>query len=226
LGRTITTDPRVHTGVGYYEDHDPRRAACRHFLPFVRERARGRELLDLGCGVGAYAYELGQDGFDVCAVEPNPAYVEIARSVGVNAVVGSGDSLPFPDARFDTTYMLEVLEHIPDASIRATLEEVRRVTRHNLLVTVPDNTQYETLVHCEFLFGHYRAVDHVQFFTVESLTRLLREYFPRVTVARGDPLLPHQLLPAVVRKPLSALYRLRILRPTIFSRLFAEASVD
>ena len=152
MGRTITTDPRVHTGVGYYEDHDPRRAACRHFLPFVRDRARGRELLDLGCGVGAYAYELGQEGFDVCAVEPNPAYVEIARSVGVNAIVGSGESLLFPDARFDTTYMLEVLEHIPTPASRP--PEDPPGDSHNLLVTVG----WHPVRHSgpRVPFGHYR----------------------------------------------------------------------
>jgi hypothetical protein len=121
--------------------------------------------------------------------------------------------------------MLEVLEHIPDDGILATLSEVRRVTRGNFLVTVPDNTQYQTLVNSEFLFGHYRAVDHIQFFTEDSLRRLLERYFARVTVARGDGLLPHTLLPVYVRKPLSVLYRLRLLKPTIFSRLFAEATV-
>ena len=58
----------------------------------------------------------------------------------------------------------------------------------------------------------------------DSLRRLLGEYFPRVTVTRGDPLFPHQLLPVAVRKPLSLLYRLGVLRPTIFSRLFTVAA--
>jgi SAM-dependent methyltransferase len=222
----VTIDPRVNTSTGFYlTSHDPRRAVCRHFLTFVRENAAGKKLLDMGCGVGSYAYELGQGGYDVTAVEPNPDYVAVAKSIGVNATCGSGTPLPFPDATFDTTYMLEVLEHIPDSDIRTVLAEVRRVTRHRLLVTVPDNTQYGTLVGAEFLYGHHRAVDHVQFFTTESLPALLREYFPNVSVVQGDPLFPHHLLPVVVRKPLSALYRLGLLRPTIYSRLFAVASV-
>lgn len=221
----ITVDPRINTGAGFYlTSHDPRRAACRHFLTFVKENAAGRTLLDLGCGVGSYAYELQAEGYEVAAVEPNPKYVEVAKSIGVNAVCGPGPTLPFPDGAFDTTYMLEVLEHIPGDDPLPLLAEVRRVTRGNLLVTVPDNSQYGTLVGCEFLYGHYRAVDHVQFFTPESLHRLLAQFFPRVSITRGDPLFPHQLLPAVVRKPLSLLYRLGVLRPTIFSRLFAVAS--
>lgn len=222
----ITTDPRINTGDEFYLNGlDPRRAACRHFLPFVRDRAKGKQLLDLGCGIGSYAYELQNEGFEVKAVEPNAKYVDVARSIGVDATCSPGSKLPFPDGYFDTTYMLEVLEHIPDDSILETLAEVRRVTRGNLLVTVPDNTQYQTLVNSEFLYGHYRAVDHVQFFTADSLRRLLERYFSKVTITRGDGLLPHTLLPVAIRKPISVLYRLGLLKPTIFSRLFAEAVV-
>jgi SAM-dependent methyltransferase len=222
----VTRDPRVNTGAGFYlTSHDPRRAVCRHFLTFVKENAAGRKLLDLGCGVGSYAYELQAEGYDVTGVEPNPDYVAVAQSIGVAASCGGGKPLPFADGTFDTTYMLEVLEHIPDSDIRAVLAEVRRVTKHRLLVTVPDNTQYATLVGAEMLYGHHRAVDHVQFFTTESLPALLRQYFREVSVTQGDPLFPHQLLPVWVRKPLSALYRLGLLKPTIYSRLFAVASV-
>lgn len=221
----ITRDPRIDTGAGFYlTSHDPKRAECRHFLTFVRDNAMGKRLLDMGCGVGSYAYELQSQGYDVTAVEPNEEYVGVARSIGVNAMCGRGMPLPFADGFFDTTYMLEVLEHIPDADIPIVLSELRRVTKHRLLVTVPDNTQYATLVGTEFLYGHYRAVDHVQFFTVETLDKVLRGYFREVSIVQGDPLLPHQLLPIIVRKPLSALYRLGLLRPTIFSRLFAVAS--
>jgi SAM-dependent methyltransferase len=221
----ITRDPRINTGDEFYLSLDPRRAACRHFLPFVRDRARGKRLLDFGCGIGAYAYELGQQGFQVSAVEPNERYVRIARENGVDAIVGDGDPLPFPDGHFDTVYALEVLEHIPDEKLTVVLPELRRVTRGNLLVTVPDSTQYDEFVRTEFLPGHFRAVDHVQFFTNESLRAFLSPSFARVTISRGDPLFPHHMLPPIVRKPISALYRLGLLKPNLMSRLFAEASV-
>ncbi len=222
----ITTDLRVNTNVDMYLDKDPRRAPAPHFREFVRTRARGKRLLDFGCGNGAYAYELQALGYDVTAVDVNPKYVEMARSAGVNAVLLTGDALPFPDKAFDTVYLLEVLEHLPDDVIRRVLPEVRRLARHNALFSVPDNTQYDDLVKFEFLFGHYRAVDHIQFFTESSLRALLASYFPGVAIERGDPLFPHLLLPPVVRRPLSLLYRLGLLKPTLYSRLFAEARVD
>ena len=85
--------------------------------------------------------------------------------------------------------------------------------------------QFDELVKFEFMFGHYRAVDHIQFFTEASLRGLLAGYFPEVVITRGDPLYPHKLLPRLARRPVSLLYRLGVLKPTIFSRLFAEARV-
>ena len=156
-------------------------------------------------------------------MDRNPSYVARARSLGQHAEEAAGERLPFADERFDTVLLVEVLEHIPDEAIPAFLEEVRRVTRNNVLLTVPDCTQHGELVAEEFLHGHFRAVDHVQFFTADSLSALLREFFPQSAVERGDPLFPHRLLPRIVRRPLSLLYRLGWLRPTLYSRLYAEA---
>lgn len=220
---SITNDPRVNTCVDFYLNQDPRRAPAQHFLHFVKTRAKGNRLLDLGCGIGAYSYELQAAGFEVTGVDTNPRYVEIARSVGVDAHCLADGRLPFPNSSFDTVFMLEVLEHIPGESIPGLLEEVRRVTRSNLLVTVPNNTQYDELLRHDFMFGHYQAVDHVQFFTTTTLSDVLGQCFTKVSVEEGDPLYPHRLLPPFVRRPLSALYRLGILKSTLFTRLFAEA---
>jgi len=216
-----TRDPRVNTGVDLAE-LDQLAHVSLDIVTFIRSRA-GRHVLDFGCGTGGYSYRLQELGFDVTAADIYPHYVELSRRLGVNAVQAEPDHLPFPDQAFDTVFLVEVLEHIPDANIPAVLGEARRVARGNVLLTVPDCTQHEELVRQEFLFGHFRAVDHVQFFTADTLDALLRRFFPEVQVRRGEPLFPHRLLPPVVRRPLSLLYRLGLLKPTIFSRLYAEA---
>lgn len=217
-----TTDPRVDTGAGFLLDQDPHAHVAPQIIEFLRKRS-GPKVLDLGCGTGGYSYRLRELGFEVTAVDRNPSYVARARSLGLNAEEAPGEKLPFADDSFDTVVLVEVLEHIPDEAIPALLEEVRRVARNNALLTVPDCTQHGELVAEEFMHGHFRAVDHVQFFTADSLSALLREFFPQAAVARGDPLFPHRLLPRVVRRPLSLFYRLGWLRPTLYSRLYAEA---
>jgi len=221
----ITQDFRCNTGTDYYLQQNPRSAPARYLMDFVAARAAGRRLLDFGCGIGAYSYGLRQRGFDTVGVDANPKYVEIARANGGDARLVDGHALPFPDKSIDTTFLLEVLEHLPDDVIRPALSEIRRVTKSNVLFTVPDNTQYGELQAHGFVYGHYHAVDHVQFFTVDNLRVLLQEYFPRVEVTQGDPIYPHRLLPPLARKAMSLMYRLGVYRSKIYSRLFVEAKI-
>jgi len=119
-----------------------------------------------------------------------------------------------------------VLEHVPDDDLEGVLAEIRRVVRRNVLITVPDCEDVMYLQSAGMTHEHFLAADHVQFFTKHRLQALLERFFPAVEIARGDPILPHLLLPPIVRRPLSALYRLGVLRPSLYSRLFAEARVD
>ena len=221
----VTRDLRVDTGADHYLDQDPKRPPALHLADFIQANAVGKRLLDYGCGIGAYSHELRARGCDCVGVDANREYIDIARRNGNEVhLIGDG-SLPFPDASFDTTFFLEVLEHLPDAILLHALGEARRVTRSKLLATVPDNTQTAELLDHGFLFEHFRAIDHVQFFTQDGVKTLLGKFFSRVEVRRGDPIFPHRLLPPILRKPLSLGYRIGLLRPTIFSRLFIEAWV-
>jgi SAM-dependent methyltransferase len=219
----ITDDPRRSAEM-LYLDQDPESRVSSSILAFVRERA-GHRVIDFGCGTGGYAALLKRSGFDVTAVDRNPAYVAATARLGVRARQVNG-ALPFPDGAFDTLIMIEVLEHVPDGEVESVLAEIRRVVRKNVLLTVPDCDDVSYLQSAGVTHEHFLAADHVQFFTKHKLQALLERFFPAVEIARGDPILPHLLLPPIVRRPLSALYRLGVLRPSIYSRLFAEARLD
>ena len=219
----FTDDPR-RTADRHYLDRDPLAGVSPSILEFVKARA-GRRIVDLGCGTGGYAVTLQRAGFEVTAIDSNAAHVAAAASLGVPAREAVG-RLPFPDRSVDTLMMIEVLEHVPDEGIEALLEDVRRVVRRNLLLTVPDCGDVPTLQAAGLTCEHFLAADHVQFFTTRSLSTLLGKFFPKVEIARGDPILPHLLLAPPVRRPLSALYRLGVLRPSLYSRLYVEARVD
>ena len=219
----FTDDPR-RSAEALYVDQNPESRVSSSILAFVRERA-GRRIIDFGCGTGGYAALLRQSGFDVTAVDQNPVYVAATASLGVPAERVNG-ALPFPDRAFDTLMMIEVLEHVSDDDVEAVLADIRRVVRRNVLITVPDCEDVSALRRAGVTHEHFLAADHVQFFTKPKLQALLDRFFPAVEITRGDPILPHLLLPPIVRRPLSGLYRLGILRPSLYSRLFAEARVD
>ena len=219
----FTDDPR-RTADEHYLGRDPLSGVSPSILEFVKTKA-GRRIVDLGCGTGGYALMLQRAGFEVTGIDSNAAHVAATASLGVPTREVDGP-LPFADRSVDTLIMIEVLEHVPDEEIEPLLEEVRRVVRTNVLLTVPDCGDVSKMRDVGLTCEHFLASDHVQFFTASSLGALLGQFFPKVDIVRGHPLLPHLLLPPPVRRPLSALYRLGVLRASLYSRLFVEARVD
>jgi SAM-dependent methyltransferase len=219
----FTNDPR-RSADQFYVGKDPAAGVSGSILEFVRAHA-GHRVIDLGCGTGGLALHLQRLGFDVAAVDQNRTHVEIAASLGIPAQHVNG-SLPFAEKSADTIVMIEVLEHVPDDAVEPLLKEVRRVARKNVLITVPDCEDVDALAPSNLTCEHFLAADHVQFFTRDRLRSLLDPFFPRVDIVRGDPVVPHLLLPPAIRKPLSVLWRAGFLRPRFYTRLFVEASVD
>jgi SAM-dependent methyltransferase len=81
----------------------------------VRKWPKGSQVLELGCGAGALAYELSHQGFDCTAVEHSPAAAAIAADInrGPSAAKIRTAAEDW-DAAFDYLVALEVLEHIED----------------------------------------------------------------------------------------------------------------
>jgi len=76
---------------------------------------RGDErALHVGAGVGALAFALAPHVGSVTALDADPAMVARARAdapPNVEAVVGDGEALPFPDGSFDLAGTLRTLHH-------------------------------------------------------------------------------------------------------------------
>ena len=96
--------------------------------------ARGTKVLDVGCGTGSLSFCLASDSGigSVQGIDLSPEYIAYAnRRAGdrERLAFGIGDacSLPFPDASFDHTLSMLVLQFIPHAELA--VREMRRVTR-------------------------------------------------------------------------------------------------
>jgi 2-polyprenyl-3-methyl-5-hydroxy-6-metoxy-1,4-benzoquinol methylase len=194
-----------------------------HSLIELVRRYGGREVLDLGCGLGGYSKVLAEHGFDVAALDVNPEYVERARALGVPAELYDGKGLPLDDNAVDTVFLFEVIEHLEDPA--ELLREARRVARRNVLLSTPNCTQSFGDVPIEF--SHMLDVDHRQFFTVESLGALLGEVFGDYTIEQALPI-DAKLAALVLPRPLRALYRWLDrrgrLHPRFYFRLLARCS--
>lgn len=102
------------------------------FIDFA-QISGAHSILDLGCGTGSLSFCLARDPdiVNVCGLDYSPAYVEYAkrrsRDARVGFQVGNACALPFPDASFDHTLSMLVLQFIPQADLA--VREMRRVTR-------------------------------------------------------------------------------------------------
>lgn len=97
----------------------------------------GATVVDVGCGTGATARDLGRFG-RVIGVDFSTLALGLCRRRGLNDLLrGSAESLPMADGSADLIVATDILEHLDDD--RAALAEFRRVLRPggHLVATVP-----------------------------------------------------------------------------------------
>jgi ubiquinone/menaquinone biosynthesis C-methylase UbiE len=103
----------------------------------------GRDVLEIGCGRGAFARLLAERGAHVTAADFSPAAVELTAETladfpDCRALVADVEAIPFGDGAFDLVISQETLEHVPQP--RQGLAELVRVTKPGgrLIVTTPN----------------------------------------------------------------------------------------
>jgi SAM-dependent methyltransferase len=62
--------------------------------------------------------------------------------------VGSVTNMPFADQQFDVVLCCQVLEHLPFFQFLPALREIRRVTRHKVILSLPDKRRRFGLAAC------------------------------------------------------------------------------
>ena len=164
---------------------DWRYVTCFRLLP---DRP-GRELLDIGCGDGAFLAMARSRGFAVHGIDIDPRAVRLAREARrIDSVeVGSWEALKaMPDSqKYDVISLFDVLEHLPSPSdtTRAVFERLR--PGGSVCITVPRLDRRPSLFDSEVDAPPH----HLTLWTSVSLTRLLvTSGFEDVCVA-GKPLL-------------------------------------
>jgi demethylmenaquinone methyltransferase / 2-methoxy-6-polyprenyl-1,4-benzoquinol methylase len=107
----------------------------------------GMEVVDVACGTGVISQEaskiVGERG-SVASVDPSPGMREEARRKrGIEAIEGTAENLPFPDASADFVVMGYALRHVED--LLTVFRQFARVLRPGgrlllLEITAPEST--------------------------------------------------------------------------------------
>ena len=148
---------------------------------FAVRLARGKRVLDLGCGAGYGAAELAHVADRVTGVDVAPDAVEYARAhyTAENLAFeeGSATQLPYQDGSFDLVVAFEMIEHLEDW--RGFLSEARRVLASSgqLIVSTPNRLYYT-----ESRGVHGANPFHVHEFDFAEFHSELRAVFPYVSM--------------------------------------------
>lgn len=104
-----------------------------------RHLVAGNRVLDVGCGEGYVAAELGARGAAVDLVDI--VDVRRARDPLQSFRLFDGLNLPFPEGSFDLVMLNFVLHHVPDDRKPHLLREASRVSRDKVLILedTPEN---------------------------------------------------------------------------------------
>ncbi|MEM7530722.1 MAG: class I SAM-dependent methyltransferase [Chloroflexota bacterium] len=124
----------------------------------------GSSVLDLGCSSGLYVKHLAVNGYFACGLDilPDDAWAGNSSATG-NFLVGDVCAIPFPSQSFDTIIAFETLEHIADIDLA--LQEIHRVSRQNIVISVPDCEIYPEYRNGGLVPFHWIDRTHRQFFT-------------------------------------------------------------
>lgn len=118
----------------FFDDLDAYRFEKLHYLPTLVDfdAYRGKNLLEVGCGIGTDLLRFARGGAIVTAVDLSTTAIALARKnfelhglLAADLRVADGESLPYGDESFDVVYGHGVIQYTSDA--RRLIRECHRV---------------------------------------------------------------------------------------------------
>lgn len=122
------------------------------------------EVLDAGAGSGALISRL-----------PNATGIDLAPK-DKNIIQGDITKMPFGSRRFGAVFATEVLEHLSDDILMASLKEIKRVLKSGgfFIVTVPYKENIDkNKIECPKCGEHFHRWGHLQSFDEDRIKKIL-----------------------------------------------------
>ncbi len=145
----------------------PEEERIKNILSLIPEDADS--VLDVGCGNGRLTNRLKGFkevvGIDEC--ETPLKYVKCKK------ILGKCDAIPFQDKSFDLILATEVFEHLDNKIYEGAKNEIQRVARRYILISVPYKERpYETFVKCKNCSMTYSPYSHQRYFDKGKIQKL------------------------------------------------------
>ena len=130
-------------------------------------------LADIGCGNGVFLEYLNDSKphLDLIGVDRSETALTFVKT---NKQVGDIESLPFEDNSFDCVTCLEVIEHLPVMVYKKALEELCRISKRYVIVSVPYNEiSEEGYTKCPKCLTIFNSDLHLRSFQKKDMEELL-----------------------------------------------------
>lgn len=123
---------------------DVKRDALVRLAADVFADLKGIDVLDLGCGIGAYHPGLNGTFRELHGIDVSERSIAFARerSPFVRYETFEGGRLPYPDRRFDLVYTICVMHHVPPPQWQDFVAEMHRVLKPGGLALVFEHNPY------------------------------------------------------------------------------------
>ncbi|MEM9439975.1 MAG: class I SAM-dependent methyltransferase [Pseudomonadota bacterium] len=179
----------VTQGRGFFRDADWRR--INYAIGLLPNGAQSA--LDVGVGAGVLLnYLTMADRLErVVGIDIDRHFNFLSLSNDVDWRQMDACSMSFPDNHFDIVFCMEVLEHLDDEQFEKALAELRRVTRHRLVASVPFD---EPLPLPSFHKQHFdkTRIEHV--FPTASVTLLHKQTPKKAEDGKASRICPWALM--------------------------------
>ena len=132
-------------------------------------------ILEIGSGDGLIINALKAAGYDPVAYDISRTALEYIKTS--KRIQGSAALLPFPASTFDVVLACELLEHLPISDYRHLLDEIARVAKRYVLITVPYNETLEwNYARCPSCGCVFHGTCHVRSFREADMISLSKHF--------------------------------------------------
>ena len=135
-----------------------------------------KNIIDVGCGDGYILHMLLQSKKHTikhaCGLDFSRKRLEKTKHFvpQVQVIEGTIFGLPFPNNSFDTVICSETLEHLEN--YEQALKELIRITRNELIITVPNEERLST-ERCPKCNHHFYVNDHINSFEANKFKKII-----------------------------------------------------
>ncbi|TAD90010.1 MAG: class I SAM-dependent methyltransferase [Bacteroidetes bacterium] len=138
------------------------------------------QIIDVGCGTGAFLNEMRQSGWQVTGLEPDPGARQKAKSLYRIEANESNELFNLPKGYYDAITMWHVLEHVH--RLHENIAQIKQLLKPGgkFFIAVPNYTSPDAQ-HYQQFWAAYDVPRHLYHFTPATIRQLAQQHGMVVT---------------------------------------------